>query len=626
MTVPETARVAHDPWAINSEPVATRWSPAICWAVAAVVIGVLGPVARLIRVGGTGHAVAIPLLIGLGVLLEAAMRLQSSDRRWLLLAAAAAIATSLSTTSSVGRAPGIVTVVGVLVADAVLVEWRPLSVWRPRPRRVATLAVPLLVAAEATWVSTGSNATTAGLMVATLVVVEVHHRAPRAVESVTRLVERGTAAVGKALGALGLFIVVLPTLYLGGAFVRAGRWTIRPFLRTAGSHWKVRAISVADERRDAPRPYASTAQSVRRRRNLNGVAVIALVVAGTVIAVDRRHAAPQTANGPTTSRPPASGQPNEFDQIDKLPYSSRPGYADMPFADALQAELLAFQLVGDPETLWRNGDYAGNYLHVVHGERTTLAPTCACPKVTVWLLGASATFGIGQRDDHTVGSELVRLAQQDGIALEVRNLGVVGWTIWQEARSFSQHLDHGEAPPDLAVFLDGFNDALGTITQSTSRGRIDQGPTVMNNDDVLDFTNRHLSASSLGGGAVLGRESARRYLVQQHDIDQRAAAAHVATAYFLQPDAFTSPRQEAAIAGIYRFDPDMFRRAEAPATLDAQEAALGDKVHDIRHLFDSDQRPIFGDVVHTNERGAQLVAEALYRSLGPALHASAASR
>ena len=242
------------------------------------------------------------------------------------------------------------------------------------------------------------------------------------------------------------------------------------------------------------------------------------------------------------------------------------------------------------------------------------------------MLGASATFGIGQRDDHTIASELVRLGEHDGVALDILNLGVPGWTIWQEANAFEARLRRAEAPPELVIVLDGFNDALGTVLQSVTDGSIGVGPTLLDNDDVLEMTSRRLDAASVGGGAALGRESAGRYLIEQRRLDKAAATARSTTRYFFQPDAFATPVQRKAIEGIYRFDPTMFDRAEADEALEAASSTLEPTVHNIRHLFDLEPRPVFGDVVHTNERGARLVAAEIYAVLSDEITALAAAR
>ncbi len=58
--------------------------------------------------------------------------------------------------------------------------------------------------------------------------------------------------------------------------------------------------------------------------------------------------------------------------------------------------------------------------------------------MSVWFFGASALFGDGQRDDHTIPSEFARLAEADGIPVEVRNYGRPGIAMWQELELFEQ--------------------------------------------------------------------------------------------------------------------------------------------------------------------------------------------
>ena len=68
-------------------------------------------------------------------------------------------------------------------------------------------------------------------------------------------------------------------------------------------------------------------------------------------------------------------------------------------------------------------------------------------------------FGVGQRDEHTIPSEVARLAEDDGVALEVHNYGLPGWVAWQEVQYLERLLARGERY-DLAVFYDGFNELL----------------------------------------------------------------------------------------------------------------------------------------------------------------------
>ena len=66
-------------------------------------------------------------------------------------------------------------------------------------------------------------------------------------------------------------------------------------------------------------------------------------------------------------------------------------------------------------------------------------------------------YGFGQRDQHTIPSELVRLAAADGVALEAHNFGTPAYVNWQGVELFARLLTEREAP-DLVVFYDGYND------------------------------------------------------------------------------------------------------------------------------------------------------------------------
>lgn len=606
-----------DPWAVTpagddpSRVRRDRWTP-----VAVVALASVGPAVRLWRIDAPGHRTAavgvVAAVTAVEVVLRAATAPRRSRRSVFVAGAAAAIAAvaTLLAAPTVGRAPMLLAVAVAVVAHAAA-------------DRVATLALAPLAIAQVWWIRGTSNATAAILVAAAVAVVAVYLRRPDRMAPVDARVRRGVGAVAAAVSSLVMLVVATPTLYLAGAVGHLLRRLVPAARPRRG--WVDRSSDAARVVDDAARPYSTAPPAVRWPRNAAGLAVLAAVVAITLVTVDARRGEPPPRRVATRAADrQAAADP--FEQIDRTPYSERPGYASMPFADAMQRELLSIRLQPDPVTGYRNGDLAGRYVNVVDGSRATRRPACDCPRVSVWFGGASTAFGVGQRDDHTVASELVRLAERDSVALDVRNLGVPGWTVWQEARDFGERLTAATDPPDVAVFLDGFNDALGTITQSVVAGRIDDGPTVMDNADVLAATRDRLEASSVGGGRVLGREAARRYRVEMAAIAEHARARSVETVHYFQPDAFASARQSAAVEGIYAFDPDLFERAEAAEALEAMSTALEADVHNLRHALDGARRPMFGDAVHLNEEGASLLAREMYRTLGPAVRRLAATR
>lgn len=609
-----------DPWAVGptepSDPARRSGTVRTAARVALVAaFAASGPVARLATQGLDQHRASIGVLVACATVIAvaAAVATTTPARWWWVVAGLGAALAHVATRPQIGRAPSIVLVVGLVAAHTSFGPRRPTGAASERP----LLAVALLTALEVTWARSGSN-TLAALLGATAIGAAALGRLrPDATARANAAVRWLGTGLGVTVGRAAVLIVTLPTLYLGGGLSRIARAVRARLVPASTTRWRHRDVTVEDQRRDARAPYASTPRRTRARRHVAGIAAIVTVVAAGLIA--RAAVSPEPPPIARSSRASTPTVPPDFfERLDRFPYSKRPGLASMPFADELQEELLTIPLVADPVTLWGVGDGEGRYVNVDEGRRRTIAPPCDCPRMDLWLLGGSQAFGIAQRDEHTVASELVRLAAADGVALVVENLGVPGWTIWQEGQRFQRRLqDDPQARPDVAVFLDGFNDALGIVTQALAAGEVGTGPTVMNSDDVFTMTERRLDVSTLGGGAALGAEAARRYLVEQRAIDDAATAVGTATEYFLQPDAFASPRQREFVDDMYALDPELFERAEAARSLDGLARHLEGHVTDLRDLFASETEPVFGDVVHTNELGARRIAEAIYDVIRP---------
>ena len=73
------------------------------------------------------------------------------------------------------------------------------------------------------------------------------------------------------------------------------------------------------------------------------------------------------------------------------------------------------------------------------------------------MYGGSTTYGLNQRDDHTIASELARVAHEHGVTIDIDNRGALGHLHWMEAERFAWDLTI-EAPPDMVIFYDGVNE------------------------------------------------------------------------------------------------------------------------------------------------------------------------
>lgn len=616
MTTTSPARP--DPWAPEVPTVRDerrrRGIHGPAWA--ALLLGASGTVAWLWRYGPEARRGAV--LVGLGALaVEAALR--SPPTRWRLVAAATVAAlVEVVTVPLVGQTPALLMALSVLVADAAIVDWRPLPSWPARRSSTAGLALPFVVIAQIVWFRSGTLGPTVALLLCGLVVVECYHRFPAALDGADRRFRSALLHIASAAAAGILFVVALPVLYLPGGVGRLlgiGRFGRRR--RAAGSTWREVELAPAVASADAGLPFISARRSTRRRRHLTGLVVIAVVVAALAVIP---AVVGQTGDGDPVVRPDAAGgrdtdPQTQLDLLEFVPYSERPATAGQPFADELQRDLAAVKLVPSDATGFTTADTATTHVNVAGGERRTATVPCpGCPAMTVWLVGASAVFGVGQRDEETVASELVRLAAEEGIALKVRNLGVVGWTVNQEVTDVIARLDRGETPPDMIVVVDGFNDAVASVAAEYAGSGDDAAPLVLDQENSLAVLR---SDSPLGDARIerAARRAATAYRSERGRLLAATGPRGIDVVSFFQPDAFASERQLDFVRPLYDDVPALLERTDLGDVTARTSELLSDESVDLRHVYDGLDEPIYLDMVHTNERGAAILAGDVYASI-----------
>ena len=303
------------------------------------------------------------------------------------------------------------------------------------------------------------------------------------------------------------------------------------------------------------------------------------------------------------------------------------GHDDEPWAEELHRELLAQPLFRyDPVLGFRTPDVVGRHVNVEDGVRRSWTPPE--PTVTVWFFGGSTMFGIGQRDEHTIPSEVARLAAADGIALRAVNLGAPAFVAHQEAALLNQRLRR-EPAPDLVVFYDGLND-LGLQFQRADEGDEDlTRPSIFGAstfeqvlvdagtlapDDAAE-TDVDLDAvfestvTTYGDGIALA--------------DDVASANGVPVRFFWQPQAITKRPSEADLPLFERLGIDVDAHPGTASAVARIADRAGRPVTDLTGALDGVEVPVYLDGGHTNELGASIVAAALYEQLRPDLRAVA---
>lgn len=355
------------------------------------------------------------------------------------------------------------------------------------------------------------------------------------------------------------------------------------------------------------------------RRVLGPLVVLVAVgaVVGGVAVADRSSGPSGEADGEAGLRRPVverSFFALEFDAV----YSDLPAYRGVGWADELQRE---------QEQAPYDGDFAGRFVTVEGGFRVTpRAEGCTgCPVVRLWFFGGSAAWGQGQRDRGTIAAGMVRGAAESGIDLRISNWARRGQT-FQGDVDLLRSLLPGGPPPDVVVFYNGWNDVLAAVSHAFVHGvaRDAQPALTMENvtainDDVDGFLRAEV-------GAPAGRAVATQYRRLQDEARRLVDSVGAEAVFAFQSDAFVSDRQLAEYDRISGMTPEELRSSPFARALRAVVEDLGDGVVDLRGLFADHPRPVFLGLIHQNEEGAQVVADALLDELQPILDAAAPAR
>lgn len=295
----------------------------------------------------------------------------------------------------------------------------------------------------------------------------------------------------------------------------------------------------------------------------------------------------------------------------------------------------------DPIGPNRINDVSSPLINVDAGRRRTWNPgSCdGCPELTVWLYGGSTSFGIGQRDDFTIASQIAKLAYERGIRLKVENRGMLADLHWEEAQRFAWDAAL-EPPPDLVLFLDGTNEIWSSSVMNEEglggelvrwnpetenarrihRELVDDAPGFMDHPKPSNVESESLTDPP---GTVLDMDSLSRATIDRYELARESSAAtaerHGTEAlWFWQPCADTAEPVEGESGYTGK------RREQNSALCEGTSALLPDQVIDLTHALDDRTKPLFFDPFHTNELGARLTAERIMDHAGGVLSSLAA--
>ncbi|MGB6058731.1 MAG: hypothetical protein WBF71_10735 [Microthrixaceae bacterium] len=294
-----------------------------------------------------------------------------------------------------------------------------------------------------------------------------------------------------------------------------------------------------------------------------------------------------------------------------------------PWAGELLKEFPKYEK--DPNLGWKLQDISTEHITVIDGLRATIG--VSDPELTIWMFGGSTTFGVGQRDQKTIASTMVRIAQDRGIRLAVTNFGVPGYSNWQEATEFAQLIKSGErTPPEMAIFYDGANE----VAQAWER--VDFGKFNLAEPHLLTVSaaerDSMLRAAKRRGYERIGASQiaeqmpglvAGQYQRGVSRILETSATSGVPVVLFWQPQLLNIPVDRPRVKDLLKLLKSSPEAKARDSSLWGSPPKIVDdgKVVDLTRVFDHVTQPVFFDWAHTNEHGATIVAEAILDHLWP---------
>ena len=615
-----------------------------------VAVLVLGGGAAVARVGfgslqdfAIGAALILLSLLVTGLLEPRSLRVHP----WLSFLAVGALAGIAVAAVQVGFVYAFAVVsVGTLLAYGTLIRWSLPVHWPQREPATAGVALGPLLLSMLLWYRTPSVITFFLLGLFTVALLELYARA----HSTAHLIDSGVASAARSVGrgvtavlaSLIMFLVIIPLNLISRLFGYSpldGGWVSGSSawvpvesrrLRTAqGSPAQAHSMAIRE-----PRPT----KKVRRRGHLRLlVPSLALVILALLMGVGPIRF---THSDSATDLATGDARPSTFTRA----FEEDPAFKNAPWAQNLRVSLLdAWNNLEFNAAVggWSLKDVASKYINVRNGERrTTQADPALGTPIVVWFFGGSAAFGAGQRDQHTIPSELVKLAKGQGVPLEIHNFAVPATVNWQSAMLLIAQLKR-DPKPDLVVIYDGANDlVLQGVLAAQGKGASDQPASLIDGelDAVLSKRAMAHAAGSSSAQTLLPPSETRkpdkeltpaasgelvlsRYSKGVEVIRTFCEVASVPVLIFWQPDLRAKQPQTGAdadtLAAVHENEATVKKWTQ---TSDAARAGLGALgVTDLSGVFDGQTEPIYWDTVHTNELGSRIVAQRMLKELQPTL-------
>ena len=530
----------------------------------------------------------------------------------------------------------------------------------PHARIVGAVLVPVLLIGLFLWLGHIVAAVVLGVLAVTVLAASAASRQVRAgVEAIAGAIGRWAGRVLTVVVMGGVYFLV----FTPGAFLL--RLVGRDPLQVRGEQlentfWLKRPRSV-DPMPDRMFSNEMTRSSIPNRDPVRRGRRVVRVSASVVSAIVAFAAVDQAAGFTWELLKPSSGAAALTE-----PRPSLPAHDGDAWATELYMAERTTPADYEPFVGFLRKDIHVDQLNITNGMRSSYQPVAAQAGglPVVYFFGGSTMEGVSQRDRYTIPSYVARLAEADGVPVEVRNYGRGAYQSRQEVILLQQLLVAGHSP-DVAVFYDGHNDVTQqarAVTTEPSHAQARKLQTMVENQRSSSRGGLSgVSADAKKVAEIFKRRSAtwrlarilkHRFLGPRRststgarigpqlpidDIAQRAEnaafiykgsvdiAEHLAVAYgfdvafFWQPNIFT----KTIVAGEESLD-DPNQCWHCAWDLDDHRSLylqatelIGPPVIDISDALDDVTEPVMTDEAHTNERGAEAVAGRIYSHIKP---------
>jgi lysophospholipase L1-like esterase len=324
-------------------------------------------------------------------------------------------------------------------------------------------------------------------------------------------------------------------------------------------------------------------------------------------------------------------------------------YKNEPWGDQYWKEYKSTSFHYEPFILWNADEYHGKWINIdQNGLRKTWAPGGAKAPAPeeIYVIGGSAIWGIGARDDYTIPSNLSKLLNAEKQQYRVSNYGMPGFTFLQEIIKLSLLLQKGQRP-HYVIFYDGANDVYAAyqsgrvvdfLDYRETKDKVETSPIILGSkyliakcrivqavEKTLAFV--HLQANFQEGGAsftdkqleVLANDIAENYKKSASLLHNLSKVYNFTYVLFWQPVIFTEVN---AVEEEVRLDPHCQDKQLAKLFKLVKGSLVSSSIphwHDLSAVLHQGPKPAYIDFCHLTEKGYERVTAKMGAIVKPEL-------